>query len=72
MLREEKEARGIRYTPPKSSGSQLRGGRRSKLPDQQAILRQFVLESGFDLRKASGNLTVFLIGAGTSDYVAVL
>jgi len=66
----EKEARGIRYTPheiiqqPASWPKTLQ-----IIQEQQSDLRQFLFESGFDLLKPSGNPTVFLIGAGTSDYV---
>lgn len=67
---EEKEARGIRYTPheiiqqPASWPKTLQ-----IIQEQQSDLRQFLFESGFDLLKPSGNPTVILIGAGTSDYV---
>jgi len=67
---EEKEARGIRYTPheiiqqPASWPKTLQ-----IIQEQQSDLRQFLFESGFDLLKPSGNPTVILIGAGISDYV---
>lgn len=67
---EEKEARGIRYTP-REINQQPASWRKTFqiVQGQQTDLRRFLLESGFDLRKPFGNPTVFLIGAGTSDYV---
>src|SRR5258708_10963600 len=67
---EEKEARGIRYTPHEIIQQPASWRKTFQIvQEQQSDLRQFLLESGFDLRKPSGNPTVFLIGAGTSDYV---
>jgi len=67
---EEKEKRGIRYTPheilqqPASWRKTLQIVR-----ERQGDLGRFLLESGFDLREPSGNPSVFLVGAGTSDYI---
>jgi tagatose-6-phosphate ketose/aldose isomerase len=67
---EEKEARGIRYTPHEIIQQPASWRKTFQIvQEQQGNLRQFLFESGFDLRKPSGNPTVFLIGAGTSDYV---
>jgi tagatose-6-phosphate ketose/aldose isomerase len=67
---EEKEARGTRYTPheimlqPVSWRKTL-----TLLEERRTDLRQFLTGCGLNLQKSSNNPTVFLIGAGTSDYV---
>jgi tagatose-6-phosphate ketose/aldose isomerase len=67
---QEKEARGTRYTPreivqqPTSWRNTFR-----IFEERQTDLRRFLAESSFNLEKAFGNPTVFLVGAGTSDYI---
>jgi tagatose-6-phosphate ketose/aldose isomerase len=67
---EEKEARGIQYTPREILQQPASWRKTFQIfQERQSDLRQFLIESGFDLRKSSGNPTVFLVGAGSSDYV---
>jgi tagatose-6-phosphate ketose/aldose isomerase len=67
---EEKEAKGTRHTPyeiaqqPTSWYTTFR-----IVEERQADLRSFLVSSGIDPDGASGNPAVFLVGAGTSDYV---
>lgn len=67
---EEKEARGIKYTPREIIQQPASWRKTFQIfQERQSDLRQFLIESGFDLRKSSGNPTVILVGAGSSDYV---
>ncbi|WP_263368736.1 SIS domain-containing protein [Edaphobacter bradus] len=67
---EEKEARGTRYTPHEINQQPASWRRTLQIfEERQSELRSFLSDSGLDLRKLSRNLTVFLVGAGTSDYV---
>jgi len=67
---QEKEARGIRYTPREIIQQPASWRKTFRIAEeQQSDLRQFLFASGVNLHKSSGNPTVFLIGAGSSDYV---
>jgi tagatose-6-phosphate ketose/aldose isomerase len=67
---EEKEARGTRYTPheivqqPASWQTTFQ-----VFKERQSELRSFLSESGVVAGNSSGKPIVFLVGAGTSDYV---
>jgi D-galactosamine 6-phosphate deaminase/isomerase len=67
---DEKEARGTRYTPheiiqqPASWQTTFR-----IVEERQSDLRYFLTKSGLDGRTSAGKPIVFLVGAGTSDYV---
>jgi D-galactosamine 6-phosphate deaminase/isomerase len=67
---DEKEARGTRYTPheivqqPASWQTTFR-----IVEDRQSDLRSFLTKSGLGGRASAGKPIVFLVGAGTSDYV---
>ena len=70
VTEEQKEARGIQHTPHEIA--QQPASWRSThqiLLEQQHGVRQFLIESGLDQGRPSASTTVFLVGAGTSDYV---
>jgi D-galactosamine 6-phosphate deaminase/isomerase len=67
---EEKEARGIRYTPHEIVQQPASWWKTFQIVQkQQNQLSEFLLKSGFDLQNPSDSPTVFLVGAGSSDYV---
>lgn len=68
---EEKTLRGTRYTPREIAQQPATWGKTfTILQEQQKGLQKFLETCGFDLQTKSGNPPVFLIGAGTSDYIA--
>jgi tagatose-6-phosphate ketose/aldose isomerase len=68
--KEEKQARGTLYTPHEIIQQPASWRKTFRIfEERQTDLRSFLTKSGLDLRKSSGNPTVFLVGAGTSDYV---
>ena len=70
VTEEQKEARGIQHTP-REIAQQPASWRSTHqiLLEQQHGVRQFLIESGLDQGRPSASTTVFLVGAGTSDYV---
>lgn len=67
---EEKESRGTQYTPHEIMRQPTSWRKTFRiLQDRQNELRHFLAASGLSLRKSSNNPIVFLVGAGTSDYI---
>ena len=70
MTPEEKEARGIQHTPHEILQQPAAWRRTHQIfVERQNSVRQFLNESEIDPRRPSAGPIVFLIGAGTSDYV---
>jgi tagatose-6-phosphate ketose/aldose isomerase len=70
VTEEQKQAIGIQHTP-REIAQQPASWRSTHriIRERQNSLRQFLTVSGFDQGRPSPETTVFLVGAGTSDYV---
>jgi tagatose-6-phosphate ketose/aldose isomerase len=67
---EEKEARGTQFTPHEIVQQPTSWSKTFRiLKGLESDLLGFLTESGFNLRNSSGNPIIFLVGAGTSDYI---